>query len=116
MKQRKKGKYLTKFEAVPLRVIKVKGSAITIRKEGKEFTRNVSEMKKVNYPTCTVIDEEFDEIYEGKQEQDSELEDSEPEDEYLASSESEESDKDIVLRRSSRVRRPPEYLSNYDTD
>ena len=47
MKNRKKGKLETRFEIQPCKVIKVKGTSITVAKNGKEYVRNSSEFKKL---------------------------------------------------------------------
>ena len=50
IKQKKKGKLLTRFETNPIKIIKVRGSAVTAMRNGKEVTRNSSEFKKIKQP------------------------------------------------------------------
>ena len=118
VKAQKKGKYTAKFETTPTKIIKIKGSAITVMRNGREITRNKCDIKKIGTSTNNQSD------------QDSLSTDSEEEYEYVdgkaeqQESEQEESDADepvagkdcIIIRRSSRTRKPPEKLKLYIRD
>ena len=47
MKQRKINKFSTMFDPVTFKVVRVKGSMITVTRNGKYLTRNISMLKKV---------------------------------------------------------------------
>ena len=48
MKQKKKGKLLTKFETTPAQVIKIRGSAVTMMRNGKELETQVNSRESTN--------------------------------------------------------------------
>ena len=70
MKRERKGKLLTKFETTPAKVIDIKGTAITISRNGSVYVRNMKDLKKISNKTdCESYDDisdnsEFEEIYE----------------------------------------------------
>ena len=60
MKQRKINKYSTTFDPVPFKVVRVKGSMITVTRNGKYLTRNKSMLKKVKVSGNVTDDEDSD--------------------------------------------------------
>ena len=65
MRQKEQSKITTKFDNNPLKVMKVKGTAITVNKNGREIMRNANDLKKVQYNETNLknenlTNEEFD--------------------------------------------------------
>ena len=60
MKQRKINKFSTTFDPVPFKVVRVKGSMITVTRNGKYLTRNISMLKKVKVSGNVTDDEDSD--------------------------------------------------------
>ena len=112
LKERKKGKYLTKFEPSPAKVIKVRGSAITVVRDEKPVTRNISEVKKIKIEESSSEEEEYSEEEsseekesESQSENEADNEGSETEDLENQGEQREENKKkeeNLELRRSSR--------------
>ena len=68
MKQRKQTKFSTKFDPVPFRVERMKGTMATVVRNGKYVSRNASLLKKVNcQDDLTEHDEQNDEIDDDEQ-------------------------------------------------
>ncbi|KAL3864805.1 hypothetical protein ACJMK2_006458 [Sinanodonta woodiana] len=99
VKQEKRDKLSTPFDPKPYEVINKKGSMITARREDHQITRNSSFFKTVkNSPHIPPSDDQtYDTINLKK--------DGDRCDTYPTS--------DLALRRSSRIRKPPDYLKNY---
>ena len=110
LKERKKGKYLTKFQPSPVKVIKVRGSAITVIRDEKPVTRNISEVKKIKIEESDSSDreenseEESEHQSESQSENEADNEGSETENEENQGEQKEENKKEenLELRRSSR--------------
>ena len=106
----KKGKYLTKFQPSPVKVIKVRGSAITVIRDEKPVTRNISEVKKIKIEESDSSDreenseEESEHQSESQSENEADNEGSETENEENQGEQKEENKKEenLELRRSSR--------------
>ena len=133
VKQHKKGKFLTNYETNPVKVVKVNGSAITVSRDDKEITRNITEVVKVNKGHES---EEFlyvDDNASGKEDTDGESEYGNDEENKEVDDEGIEDNKvgskndnkesfqkeksiNVELRRSSRKRKPPEKLTLYVRD
>ena len=47
IREQKKGKYTTKYETTPVKIVKVIGSAVTVLRNGREVIRDVSDVKKI---------------------------------------------------------------------
>ena len=60
LKQKKQTKLSSKFDPVPFRITRIKGTMITVTRNGRYVTRNVSFMKKVNGPSIQKRGEETD--------------------------------------------------------
>ena len=91
VKQEKKDKLTTPFNPQPLKIKEKKGSMITATDgQNKIITRNSSHFKKVG--ESIMNEEEIEEILDGNN----------------------SDTPDTTLRRSSRERRPPKYLDDYD--
>ena len=60
MKQRKINKFSTMFDPVPFKVVKVKGSMITVTQNGKYLTRKISMLMKVEVSGNVADDEDSD--------------------------------------------------------
>ena len=74
MKQRKINKFSTTFD--PVKVVRVKGSMITVTRNGKYLTKNISMLKKVKVSGNVAKDEDSDyDIEDGRNEQDSDEQD-----------------------------------------
>ena len=76
MKQRKINKFSTMFDPVPFKVVRVKGSMITVTQNGKYLTRNISMLQKVKVSGNVAKDEDSDyDIEDDRDEQDSDEQD-----------------------------------------
>ena len=76
MKQRKINKFSVTFDPVPFKVVRVKGSMITVTRNGKYLTRNISMFKKVKVSGNVAEDEDSDyNIEDDRDEQDSDEQD-----------------------------------------
>ena len=65
LRQNKISKFSTKFDPSPFRVVKMKGTMVTVTRNGKYLARNVSLLKKVNSQNFPEEIEEFnDDIVE----------------------------------------------------
>ena len=89
----------TPFDPKPYEVINKKGSKITARREDHQITRNSSFFKTVkNSPNIPLSDDQTDDTINLEKNGDRC-------DTYPSS--------DLALRRSSRIRKPPDYLKDY---
>ena len=76
MKQGKINKFSTTFDPVLFKVVRVKGSMITVTRNGKYLTRNISMLKKVEVSGNVTEDEDSDyDIEDDRDEQDSDEQD-----------------------------------------
>ena len=99
VKQETRDKLSTPFDPKPYEVINKKGSMITARREDHQITRNSSFFKTVkNSPHIPPSDDQTDDTINLEK-------DGDRCDTYPSS--------DLALRRSSRIRKPPDYLKDY---